>query len=63
MLSRYRRVIGRKVGKGINDGNEEVGIKDGAGGRSVVSVEDTKNGPGVWGGGRRLRRCDLLIAG
>ena len=49
MLSGYRRVFGEKVGKGTDDGVEEVGIEEGAGGGSVVSVEDTEDGPGVRG--------------
>ena len=42
-------MFGEKVAKGINDGIEEVGVEEGAGGRSVVSVKDTKDGPGVCG--------------
>jgi hypothetical protein len=49
VLSSYRRVFGEKVGEGTDDGVEEVGVEEGAGGRSVVSVEDTKDGPGVGG--------------
>ena len=49
MLSGYRRVFGEKVGKGTDDGVEEVGVEEGAGGGSVVSVEDTEDGPGVCG--------------
>ena len=49
MFSGYGRVFGEKVGKGTDDGIEEVGVEKGAGGRSVVSVEDTKDGPGVCG--------------
>lgn len=49
MLAGYGRVFGEKVGKGADDGVEEVGVEEGAGSRSVVSVEDAKDGPGVCG--------------
>ena len=49
VLSGYRRVCGEKVRKGTDDGVEEIGIEEGDGSRSVVSVEDTKDGPGVCG--------------
>ena len=49
MFSGYGRVFGEKVGKGTDDGVEEVGVEEGAGGRSVVSAEDTEDGPAVCG--------------
>jgi len=49
VLAGYGRVFGEKVGKGADDGVEEVGVEEGAGSRSVVSVEDAKDGPGVCG--------------
>jgi hypothetical protein len=49
VLSGYGRVLGRKVGKGTDDGVEEVGVEERAGSRSIVPIEDTKDGPGVPG--------------
>ena len=49
MLSGYGCGFGEKVGKDTDDGVEEVGVEEGAGSRSVVSVGDTKNGPEVYG--------------
>lgn len=49
MLSRYGPVFGVKVGKGADDGVEEVGVEEVAGGGPVVSIEDAKDGPGVGG--------------
>ena len=64
MLSGYGRVFGEKVGKGINDGVEEVGVEEGAGSRSVVSVEDTKDGPGVcWSSEGELLVERLVMVG